>query len=276
MNSLRPNAAHRTFLRTALVALLCASFGVAAPDDFDEQPTPQPGHEVQFNMVNINVDQQIFQNHSSEHSARDEIKESLQLQIEAIDLICHLEERQKAKLMLSAQGDMSRFFNAVSELRQEFTQAKNDGNVWNTFWQRVQPLQMRYTQGMFQENSLFEKALRTTLNDEQLRLYNTYMQDRKNQFLRTRCELAVMEFEKSLPIRSGQRKRLLELLDKERERFSDQAEFPQVHWILQLPEEKLRPIFEDWQWKKLEPHIRQFNPRPIINNRNFLVLPMVR
>lgn len=250
---------------------------LAAPDDFDEQPTSQPVPTVQFNVMNINVEQQIFQQHGSEQSARDELKNSLQLQMEAIDQLCHLDETQKAKLLLAAEGDLTRFFSTVSELREKYSQVRNDGNAWNDFWQRVQPLQSKYNLGLFQESSLFEKTLHSTLNEEQLKQYREFSKERKQRLLRTQCELVITDFERTLPLQADQRQRLTTLLIKESERYTNPGEIPQIYWILRIPEAKLRPIFKDWQWKKLEPQFRQLNPRPIINNRNLLnILPLRR
>jgi hypothetical protein len=263
--------------KTAIcLAYILTGLAFGAPDDFDEQPTSQPVPNGQFNVMNINVEQQIFQQHGSEKSARDELKNSLQLQIEAIDQLCDLDETQKAKLLLAAEGDLARFFGTVSELRQKYSQVKNDGNAWNDFWQRVQPLQAKYNLGLFQENSLFEKTLHSTLNENQLREYSEFSKERKRRFFRTQCELVVMEFERALPLRADQRQRLITVLSEEGKRFTNPGEIPQVYWILRIPEAKLRPLFEDWQWKKLEPQFRQLNPRPIINNRNILNIFPIR
>lgn len=260
---------------SAILTFTVSGAGRAAPDDFDEQPTTQPAQNFQVNVMNINVDQQIFQTQTSEQFARDELKSNLQLQIESIDLLCHLNESQKQKLLLAAKGDMTRFFSAVSELRQKYTQVKNDGNVWNEFWQRVQPLQMKYNLGLFQENSLFEKTLHSTLNEEQLKAYTDFSKERSKRLFRTQCELAAVEFERTFPLRFEQHQKLVDLLVQEQQRHSNPAEFPQLFWILRIPEAKLRPVFDDWQWKKLEPQFRQFNPRAIINNRNIFNLRLL-
>ena len=235
---------------------------LAAPDDIEEAPNQEVRNRGEFAVMNINVDQQIFQPQGNEAAARTQINNMLKLRMLEIGTVCQLTEEQKQKLMLAASGDIHRFFSAVDAVRQLSDEAKNDQH----FWRHIGPLQMKMSAGLFNNDSLFAKTLDTALSPEQLAKYKVVTDERRAFTLKAQSEQAVLTLEQSLPLRADQRERLIKLMIEEHASKPEQQGFQLLYEIFRIPEKKLRAIFDDTQWKLIEPQVRQFNPKLNIFN----------
>lgn len=192
-------------------------------------------------------------------SARKELDRSLLLNIQDIDRVCKLTEAQKKKLQLAGRGDIKRFYDRYEVVKQKFHRLKpklQDENNWQEHWQElwqdINPLQTKFQSGLFHEDSLLHKSLRHTLTAEQLPRYQAQAEERRRFHHRASIELAVNNFEQSMPLRDAQRQELIALLLKELKPLRKPNQI-QVHIVIVqmslLPEDKLKPVFDRTQWK---------------------------
>jgi hypothetical protein len=256
-----------------LILLIITSSDVflfAAPDDFEEMPNPAANIAGRVAVMNINIDQQLFNQYRNEAGARTHFSNMLKLQLSEIVSLCQPTEEQQQKLMLAAQGDVHRFFTATEALRQKYEGIKNDQNAWNNVWQELHPLQLKLSGGLFDEQSLFAKTVQSVLTPEQASKYQVVMDERRAFRNKAKCECAVV-FGQSIPLRSDQSDRLLKLVMKEFSTQSNMNNTNQVYMgIYRIPQAKLRVILDDFQWKLVEPILRQFNPQPMMNIFQFI------
>jgi len=159
----------------------------------------------------------------------------LTLRIDDIDRSCGLTESQKKKLHLAGRGDITRFFDRVSE-------------------PSYGPAPTALDAGVLGEGSIFSKAIKKTLNEEQLATYEKTLEEKRAFRYRADVELAVAALANSLGMSALGRQRFVKLLLEETRppKFFGSAENQVV--MLQaakLPEAKVRPIFDEAQWRVL-------------------------
>ena len=152
---------------------------VSGADDDDERP---PAEDAQANgrvlIDEANFDRWVFQGNArvvvvrghggvAENgvaaTARVQLDSQLKVRLDELVRDCHLNEAQQRKLALAGRGDIKRFFDQVEEVRKKFLAVRNDQNRLNQVWQEISPLQQQFSTGLFGEQSLFAKVLRTTL-----------------------------------------------------------------------------------------------------------------
>ena len=94
-----------------------------------------------------NFEQWIFPGVRNGPSGRERIESRLKFELAALDRTCHLTEAEQQKLLLAARGDISRFFEQVKEVRQNFRAIENDPNAIQEVWPEIQALQTRQAGG---------------------------------------------------------------------------------------------------------------------------------
>ncbi|MEC8554101.1 MAG: hypothetical protein VXZ82_03750 [Planctomycetota bacterium] len=139
----------------------------------------------------------------------------LNLRLDRIKSLLELSERQSMKIELALKGDLSRFYRAMERVR-----AKTKGldmqnqKEMNEAWQLVSPL---YTKimgaGILDDKSLFVKVLDGALTEEQLERYDKYLEERRKMLDDAVTRAALVELEKSIPLLSDQRAKVIELLE---------------------------------------------------------------
>ena len=250
---LRFNITHKLGGVLLLVALLCIGNIVNADGDDEDDPVlinAQPQWEMQENQF----ESWVFQNFPTAQAARTKLDQMLVLHTEDVDRGCSLTESQKKKLQLAGRGDIKKFFEEVEVVRKKFLLIRKDQNKINEIWQDIQPLQMTFMSGLHGDKSLFHKTLINMLNAEQRKNYETFSGERRKFQFRAKVELVVAILENSLPLRDEQRQKLIALVVEETQppRFSGQMDYYLVMWnISKLPEAKLKPLFDNTEWKTL-------------------------
>jgi hypothetical protein len=253
-----------SYLSIRCVALLMA-FTLVSParsqpddDENDDAPQAMAGQPV---FRDEDFDQWVFQdNNVGLAGVRQRLDLFLALHIEDIDRVCKLTDAQKKKLLLTGRGDIKQFFVLYDKAKQRFDLLKNDQKkLFQEIWQDISPLQTMLQFGMFCEDSFLGKALHNTLTTEQFARYDAVIRERRAFRHRAQIELAVTVLEQNLPLRAAQRRELITL-------FSSVAKPPRksggngynvvMYRVSQLPEAKLKPLFDDAQWKVVS---RQFN-----------------
>jgi hypothetical protein len=260
---------HHTLARGLLVALilgLAASAPVARaqdPED-DEEAAPVEEAVAAKMIVNANApnaeqfDQWVFNRAGGAAAARNRLDTLLALNIEQVNRLCAISEGQTKKLQLAGRGDIKRFFDKVDEAKRRFLLASNNQN--NNIWMEINPLQTALSVGIFGDDSIFAKSIKTTLSNEQAARYAAIQQERKQTRYRTTVEWWVVQVDKSLGLSAEARRRLSDLLFKEGRppRRYGQGDYWYIMFqAAQIPEAQLEPIFDKVQWRLLGNQLNQ-------------------
>ena len=140
------------------------------------------------------------------------------MRVKMIDRLCELDEEQRSKLNLAGDADVTRFFRDVAKIRKKVDALELDGNQRdeiNQVWEIVSPLQVKTNEGLFTDKSLFQRVMRSVLSEEQQDLYAAELQRNQRRRCRALTRINVAEIERSMPLLSEQREKLLELLDSQ-------------------------------------------------------------
>jgi hypothetical protein len=217
------------------------------------------GVEVQvMDLQPSNVDQWIFGRHA--HQGHRNLETRLLLQIQTIDQVCGLSEPQRERLRLAGRGDIHRFFDEVERFRQEFMKVRHDPQMFNEIWQKVSPLQMKFNSGLFDDDSLFHKVVGNVLDSEQELRYRQSELERRRFRYQANVATAVAVLENSIPLLDSQRQELIQLIIEQTAvppRFGQFDYYVVLYQTATLNPEKLRPIFDDEQWRALDAHLGQ-------------------
>jgi hypothetical protein len=123
------------------------------------------------------------------------------------------------------------------------------------------PLQTSLQAGLFHEDSLLVKSLRNTLAGDQYARYDAIARERRAFHHRASVERAVTMLEQGMPLRDAQRRELIALLTNRTKppRKSGQYDYYLVMFQLgRVPEEKLKPLFDNTQWKVVNRQLDQY------------------
>jgi len=231
---------------------------------------------IQVRAFEINekwFDQWIFRGTTSGKS-KARLLALLELQVAAVDRSCELTEEQREKLKLAGRGDIKWLFDELDDARDQFLTVRRDQEKFNKFWPEVQPLQGKLNSGIFDESSFFHRILKRTLDPEQTAQYDEQERRRKKFRYEAKLGVVVATLESGMPLRDEQRKRLLKLLtEKTRppQMFGQYDYYVIMLQVARLPEEQVKPIFDDAQWRALSQHLLQAKGmEPFLKQNGFL------
>jgi hypothetical protein len=238
--------------------MLATAGSVRAQDEFEDV-------EVEAGDVNANArgmifiqpqqpnaeqfEQWVFNRYGGAGIARNRFNAALELHIDEINRVCGINDSQRKKLLLAGRGDIKRFFDRVEEAKRRFLLVANDQN--RNVMEDIQPLQLALNAGIFVEDSIFAKAVKTILSEEQSDLLGAQEKHRNQNRYATTIDWFVTHVDKGLGLRAAQRKRLAELLKETRppRRFGSSDYYYLMYRASQIDEEKVKPIFDDVQWR---------------------------
>jgi hypothetical protein len=252
----------RLIAAAVVLAIVGAGPGVRAQDEEEEEAAPAPA-PARFDAFNgFNFDQWVFGNLGAGNAGmvRNKLDARLELQVDDIERSCGLTPIQKKKLLVAGRGDIKRFFDRLEELRRKFDKLRNQQNALGMIWQDVQPLQAGVNAGLFGDDSIFAKALRTTLTPEQVAHHENAARDRLLFRYWAKVDLALEILNNSVGLTVEQRDRLLKLLTEETrppKRLGQNDYYAVLYQIAMIPEAKLKPIFDDLQWRLLNQQLAQ-------------------
>ena len=153
--------------------------------------------------------------------SRSQVEEQLTFdskqRVALLDRLCSLDDAQQQKLSRAADTDVCRFFREVDSIERKVETmdlGDNNRNI-NEVFQVISPIQTKLREGLFAEQSLFQKVVRSTLTDQQQSLYEAEMEKnrRRRWTVMTRSNLA--DIERSMPLVADQREKLLELMEEQ-------------------------------------------------------------
>jgi hypothetical protein len=196
----------------------------------------------------------VFNNEGNAASARKRFEAKLKLRIEEIDRNCQITEGQKQKLQLMGCGDIKQIFDAFEKAKHQFNLLDNDVQKLQDIIPFIQPIQAAQ-HNLFHDGSLLAKSLRHTLTKEQFERYEVVDRERREFRHKAQIELAVHTLEESIPLRAAERRELLALLNKEiapARKSSQYGFYVLMARIANLPDQKIKPLFTDTQWKLWE------------------------
>jgi hypothetical protein len=225
-------------------------------EDLVEEVVVQPV----FVMADENFEQWIFREFQNAAGARGRLDALLTLNIETVAQSCGLTEPQRQKLWLAGRGDIKRFFDRVDELRRKFQLVKTDQNRIQELFREVQPFHATFSAGPFGESSIFFKALKNTLTSEQTALYDEAARERRQFLYRARVEELVVKIDEALTLRTAQRRQLEKALLEETRppaQFGVYDDYVMLWQASKIPEDKLKPVFDDRQWRVLTRHFEK-------------------
>jgi hypothetical protein len=261
---------HRSIGRLLTAAALLAIVGAvpsarAQDDEEDDAPEPAVVNRMNNFVVNdVQFDQWVFGNMGMGNAAvaRNKLDSLLKLNVDDLERTCGLTPGQKKKLLLAGRGDIKRFFDRIDEVRKKFVSDKkvNIQNQFQQVWQEIQPLQSTYNSGLFGAESIYAKAIRATLTPEQAEKHEEVVRDRTLYRYWARVDLALELLNNEVGYTDDQRRQLVKLLREETKppRKLGQNDYYVVLYQLSLiPEAKIQPVFEDYQWRFLKRQLEQ-------------------
>ena len=258
-------------LRAVAAAIVGLSLAGAAPppgadDDLvDESAKKTVVEELVINangIINVaaTIDQFVYGNQAQNHSPQERLELRLQKRVDLLARDATLSENQKQKLLFAGKGDIGHLVERVEQFKTRFQTRKADANGldWDALSKEAQPLVVSRIR-IFAGDSLFAKTFAKVLTADQLARYEKIERERAEFQHRTGVQLTVLRMSTALGLSDNQRQRLEQLLLKETRpgrganRLYPTACFNIV--IVQmahLPAERLKPLFEPWQWQALQ------------------------
>jgi hypothetical protein len=224
------------------------------------QKEPEKKRAVLPAVPVVNLDERLFRFDHSASATRRRWESTLKLQIANVDRAGPLTQGQRKKLQLAGTGDIVEFFDRYEEAKQKFESIKDEQEKFRRAWEFLQPLVVTAESGPFGPDSLFYKSLHSTVTPDQLSRYDALVKESNEFRRRARIELAVLWLEEMAPLSDAQRQKLTNLL-MSRVTPCRKPGFELTIIMVQLgkiPEETLKPLFDEMQWKAVNWHRSRF------------------
>jgi hypothetical protein len=212
---------------------------------------------------------------------RERLEKRLAWEIKRIDQIYGLTQEQQRKLEVAGRGDIKRFIERVQEKRKPLDRAKENRlelvkpvreqkEVQDRDLQNVIEFRNEYREALievraltkdipvklFVEGSIFIKTLKKTFSPEQRKKYEKDQLD----FYRSRVEWAVVSGLGALKLSDDQRQRLVKLIVQNNRPLRRYGRHDFAAVMIQasrLPENTLKPIFDEAQWRRLRVGLKE-------------------
>lgn len=184
-----------------------------------------------------------------------EMESLLALHVESAARMGGLSDAQKKKLALAGHGDMKRLSRNMDELKEKFRDVGQDQEKFRKIMNEVSLLRTKMQSDIFGESSLYRKTLKQTFTRDQAARYEEEEWQRRRFRYEARIELVMCELETTLPLRPEQRQRLVKLVLEETQppsKFGPYDNLLVIYQLRKLGETKVRPLFDDAQWRVLK------------------------
>jgi hypothetical protein len=251
----------RSLALIVLVGAFCLAVSQAwlasGQDDWDAEGRAPPAGAAVARAgridVEVNMNHWICGEANIDH-ARRKIDSILTLRLDSIERAGGLSKTQIEKLRLAGCNDVSRFFRKVDAIKEECKGIDFNDQKFQQMWPKISALQVEYNAGLFGEKSLFQKVVKGMAHSDSSAPYQVQEQERRTFRHRATIELVVTMFEIGVPLTEVQRQRFIELLFAELKppkSWGSQEQYVVFYQVSKLDEAKLRPIFDDAQWRAL-------------------------
>ena len=193
----------------------------------------------------------VFRQDGNSSRARQRLDSLLVTQIGNIEQTCTLTDAQKAKLHLAGRGDIKRFFDRYEIIKRKSQAIQHNQQNFQEIQQELDAVRLTLQAGLFDESSFLFKVLPNTLTSEQLARYDEMVRERRAARQRGNIERVVGLFQRSISLRDAQRRQLITLMTNETKlplRSGPNDYYVLLLQLCRLPEEKLKPLFDEPQW----------------------------
>jgi hypothetical protein len=188
-------------------------------------------------------------------AVRARLDASLSVRIEHIDRTCGLSETQRKKLVLAGRGDIKRFFDHVDDRTRRLQTRQDAPEEVAKVQEELQELQKSLQGGLFGEGSIFSKTCKQALSESQkARVDGARRQSRRLRH-EAKVDLVVEILDATVGFSDEQRQRLAARLLAETRlprKTGEEEVLIVLSQTIRLPEAKLRPLFNDSQWRALQ------------------------
>jgi len=263
----------RRFVSLALRALILLTLGLTqqfweptrAQELVDEPGPAETRKEVdQVSRIYVTTemfDRWMFGNGHTASGRRNELYSQLTDRILDVDKMCQITELQRVKLELAGRTDIARLYDQVELVRDKFLRCQGDPQQLNEIFADIRPIQIRLRAGIFNDNSMFAKALRAVLKTEQRA--NLLIADKeRRQFKYDAVVLmAIGMWDEAVSLSDAQRYQLMGLIVRETKPPRAFAHLD-YHYVLYqtmaIPEDRFREVLNPQQSRRLQGLFRDF------------------
>lgn len=258
--------------RTDLALIVLAGAMLLAPprarlawgqDDWDAEGRASGAEAARMRPAQVdveaNLNQWIFGGGASIAQTQRRIDSLLTLRLNSLEGAGGLSKAQVEKLRLAGRNDVARFFRKVDAVKQECRGMNFNDQRFQQIWPKIHALQAEFNSGLFDEKSLFHKVLQGMSRCDSSAPYQEQERERRQFRHRATIELAVAMFEMGVPLTEVQRQKFLKLLFEKLDppkSFGSQDQYVVFYQASKLDEGKLKPIFDDAQWRALSVLLR--------------------
>ena len=270
----------------ALAAVGAAQVPHGEDDETEEKQQAQELRQREIEKaltarIKQQFEQSVFENGGWEPGAHREFELRLAEHVDQFARICELTESQKKKLFAAGRGDIKRLFDRIDEARRRIPEAKGPAVLpWlNAAKQEAAPLRKERDAILAGEGFFFKQALLHTLTEDQLGRYRKDLEDRRVFRHRASVRWTVVMLARSLGLTDDQRRRFETLLLEETrppKEFGTADYQIVMYQAARIPEAKIKPIFDDLQWKVLRRELAVARDQgPLLKNRGLVPADMI-
>ena len=189
------------------------------------------------------------------------IENQLKNKVQQLSSEYDLTEAQQSKLLLAGQWEAKQFANDVDVLRQKYTSSEGDIVEQQIVVKQAQTLQ-KQRRMLFGNGSFLLKVMARTVTGEQLLKYQAALDNRLRLRHRSNVEGAIRDIERQVVIKISQQEMLVELLMSEIPPPTSANDYDEAlvkYQFSRIPEQKVRPIFDEGQWPQVRQALDGFN-----------------
>ncbi len=241
-----------TQIIAALVALIVASATAAHAEDFVLDEATFDSWLLSSTGIN--------RSHGTRY--RDFLEEQAQLQIATAENATELTDDQQQKIKLATSGDTALIVEEIEKLRSELIGQSFPQNNINEPYQKIQALGSQLNAGMYGPDSLTTKVLNQVLTDEQHAAIDRLEAERRQRQHEASLNMLIAGLQRFCPMTESQRTAFLKLAidnTKPAPRSHHYERYLLLYQLNEIPQDQVKAIFDDAQYKSLEPALRQGN-----------------
>jgi hypothetical protein len=246
-----------------VLVVACGSIAARAGDDDDltDRNSSVPNQNVEFAVPQQpSVDALLFGlGDRDDQQQKQQLDQLLSRKVADVGRTARLAENQKQKLLLAGRGDIVRLIDRMEELRSRYRSAALTPDIQRQIDQEAGPIRAALRGGVFTGDSLFTKTMTKTLTSEQIARYERIDRSRRLFQHRAGVHMTVLRLATALGLSDDQWKGLEQLLLTETHPAQITGEaYPASYFNIVyrqmrgIPEEKLKPLFDPWQWRTLQ------------------------
>jgi hypothetical protein len=253
----------RAFLLVWAAVVSSGLAGSIRADDPDKKRRDALREQAMLDATRQNISRSfeawVFGRIGDAAAGRVRLNDLLASQVARIDRVCGLTEAQKKKLLVSGRADIKHFFDRYEETKARVVdEATTPREMLMAANQHAMPLRLMLDRRLFEGNSLFQKILVTTLDAQQFAVFEEHKTKSRESEYRSNVAWMTVMIDRTLGMTSDQRGRFQELVLRETRapnQLGTLRQWAMFYQISTLPEDKLKPIFDDLQWSLLQPQL---------------------